>query len=241
MERAIQGYLVAVDTNRQPGELIFEAAVVEGFRQYRLDERRSPPYVKSLVQVHPRVGRLTLLEGLHCDNLYYPDTFTVYVESVSDRLGKPEYYSMPIKVIVIGKNCDNNDVEQNNQLWMHHDRTVIDDEHDEGEWSSPSPFYSSHGSSKARLINARRWLCRQFESGHFGNSLLVGDKGYPIKRYYMRPLNTTTTPAEELYMYNVIERSYGAWKRRFPSLAMGLRVHLDTAQAINYCRNSSAT
>ncbi|CAH1997780.1 unnamed protein product [Acanthoscelides obtectus] len=54
----------------------------------------------------------------------------------------------------------------------------------------------------------------------------------------MTPLNTTTTPAEELYnesiirSRNVIERSYGVWKRRFPCLAMGLRVHLDTAQAV---------
>ncbi|CAH1963494.1 unnamed protein product [Acanthoscelides obtectus] len=58
-------------------------------------------------------------------------------------------------------------------------------------------------------------LCRQFESGHFGNSLLAGDKGYPIIR-----------------SRNVIERTYGVWKKRFPCLAMGLRVHLDTAQAV---------
>ncbi|VEN49463.1 unnamed protein product, partial [Callosobruchus maculatus] len=108
------GYLVAVDTSRQPGELIFEAAVAEDVRYYRLDERRSPLYVKSLMHVHPKAGSLTLLEGLHCDNLYYPDTFTVYIESTSDRLGQPEYYSMPIKVVVFGKDCDR---EQNNQLW----------------------------------------------------------------------------------------------------------------------------
>ncbi|CAH1986487.1 unnamed protein product [Acanthoscelides obtectus] len=81
-------------------------------------------------------------------------------------------------------------------------------------------------------------LCRQFESGHFGNSLLAGDKGYPIKCYLMIPLNKTTTPADELYnesiirSRHVIERSYGVWKRRFPCLPMGLRVHQDTAQAV---------
>lgn len=31
---------------------------------------------------------------------------------------------------------------------------------------------------------------------------------------------------------NVVEKQYGVWKRRFPALAKGLRVSLDTAQAI---------
>ncbi|VEN48444.1 unnamed protein product, partial [Callosobruchus maculatus] len=151
------GYLVAVDTSRQPGELIFEAAVAEDVRYYRLDERRSPLYVKSLMHVHPKAGSLTLLEGLHCDNLYYPDTFTVYIESTSDRLGQPEYYSMPIKVVVFGKDCDR---EQNNQLWMQQLQT----EHMEDNFNDLNPFGSPHGSSKVRLMEARRWISESYAS-----------------------------------------------------------------------------
>nr|CAI5850728.1 unnamed protein product [Callosobruchus analis] len=124
---------------------------------YRLDERRSPPYVKSLIHVHPKAGRLTLLEGLHCDNLYYPDTFTVYIESISDRLGQPEYYSMPLKVIVLGKNCDR---EQNNQLWMQQ----IPTEDMEDNPNNLNPFGSPHGSSKVRLMEARRWISESYAS-----------------------------------------------------------------------------
>ncbi|CAH1979382.1 unnamed protein product [Acanthoscelides obtectus] len=109
-------------------------------------------------------------------------------------------------------------------------------------------------SKRNSYIFGNSQLCRQFESGHFGNSLLAGDKGYTIKRHLMTPLNTTTSPAEELYnesiirSRNAIERSYGVWKRRFLCLAMGLRVHLDTASqsssrysSSSYSRNSSAT
>lgn len=50
----------------------------------------------------------------------------------------------------------------------------------------------------------------------------------------MRPLHNLITRAEYLYnnslnrTRNVVERSYGVWKRRFPCLSMGLRVKLET-------------
>lgn len=94
------------------------------------------------------------------------------------------------------------------------------------------------GSTHDSYIFRNSELCAQFEANQFGNSLLLGDKGYPVKPYLITPLNATRTPAEELFneslirTRNVVERSYGVWKRRFPSLAMGLRVNLDTAQAI---------
>ncbi|KAJ8910950.1 hypothetical protein NQ315_014956 [Exocentrus adspersus] len=77
-------------------------------------------------------------------------------------------------------------------------------------------------------------LCTVFENGRFGDSLLVGDSGYPIKNYLITPLLQTRNEAENLFneslirIRNVVERSYGLWKRRFPALALGLRLKVQT-------------
>ncbi|KAK9707659.1 DDE superfamily endonuclease [Popillia japonica] len=54
----------------------------------------------------------------------------------------------------------------------------------------------------------------------------------------MTPLLNPITPEEMLYneshirTRNVVERSYGIWKRRFPILKLEMRVKLQTAQTI---------
>lgn len=71
-----------------------------------------------------------------------------------------------------------------------------------------------------------------FEQGMYGDALLVGDSGYASASYMMTPLQQCHTPAEQLYneshirTRNVIERFFGVWKRRFPVMALGLRVKL---------------
>lgn len=71
-----------------------------------------------------------------------------------------------------------------------------------------------------------------FEQGKYGNAVLVGDSGYASANYMMTPLQECHTPAEQLYnesqirTRNVIERFFGVWKRRFPVMAVGLRVKL---------------
>jgi len=71
-----------------------------------------------------------------------------------------------------------------------------------------------------------------FEQGVYGDAVLVGDSGYASASYMMIPLQDCHTPAKQLYnesqirTRNVIERFFGVWKRRFPVMAVGLRVQL---------------
>lgn len=72
-----------------------------------------------------------------------------------------------------------------------------------------------------------------FEQGQYGGAVLVGDGGYACRRYMMTPFDRCHTAAEHLFnesqirTRNPIERLFGIWKRRFPSMALGLRVKLE--------------
>lgn len=80
-------------------------------------------------------------------------------------------------------------------------------------------------------------LKARFEQG-MDNSLILGDSGYPTSRYLMTPLLNPRTEAEILYneaqirTRNPVERSIGIWKRRFPVMALGLRLNLETTQDV---------
>jgi len=93
------------------------------------------------------------------------------------------------------------------------------------------------GSSHDSNIFWNSRICQRFEMGDFAESLLVGDSGYPIKRYLITPLQNVNNEVENLFnesqirTRNVVECSYGIWKRRFPALAVGIRLKLDTTMA----------
>lgn len=67
---------------------------------------------------------------------------------------------------------------------------------------------------------------------------VTGDSGYAQRNYLLTPVADPVTRGQTLYneshirTRNTVERTIGNWKRRFPVLAYGLRIRLDTVVAI---------
>ena len=89
----------------------------------------------------------------------------------------------------------------------------------------------------ARVFN-NSMVCQQFESNTYGRHLLLGDSGYPCRHYLLTPVRNPSSQAEIRYKTahgkarRVIERSFGVWKRRFPSLHIGLRTGINNSMTI---------
>ena len=95
------------------------------------------------------------------------------------------------------------------------------------------------GSSHDSTIFNNSVLRARFESGEINDgSLIIADSGYPNKPYLLTPLANPSSREEHLYneslirTRNCVERSYGVWKRRFPILSTGIRLHLNKVQSI---------
>lgn len=92
------------------------------------------------------------------------------------------------------------------------------------------------GSAHDSIIFQNSQLKAIFDSERMENSLILGDGGYASERYLMTPLGEPETDAERRYNQsqirtrNVIERCFGVLKRRFPALALGMRLDILTVQ-----------
>lgn len=81
-------------------------------------------------------------------------------------------------------------------------------------------------------------LRADFERGVYGSDILLGDSGYPCRKYLLTPFLQPRSESERKYneaqiaTRNPIERCFGVLKRRFACLSMGLRVKLDTAMNV---------
>ncbi|KAL0879439.1 hypothetical protein ABMA27_003190 [Loxostege sticticalis] len=94
------------------------------------------------------------------------------------------------------------------------------------------------GSAYDATIFYNSELRAQYENGMFGNKWLLGDSAYPLKPYLLTPLLNPQTRGQQLYneahirTRNVIERCFGVWIRRFPVVALTLRLSLPRANAV---------
>ena len=94
------------------------------------------------------------------------------------------------------------------------------------------------GSTHDQTVFNNSVIKRRLENGEFGDSVILGDSGYAVQQYLLPPLANPNSPVENLYnesqirTRNVVERSYGVWKRRFPILSLGLRLSEELSKAV---------
>ncbi|KAL4090167.1 hypothetical protein QTP88_025066 [Uroleucon formosanum] len=94
------------------------------------------------------------------------------------------------------------------------------------------------GSAHDSNIFANSRLKARMELPEFSDCIILGDSGYALSHYLLTPFACPTTNAERLYnesqirSRNVVERSFGVWKRMFPVLFFGLRLKMETTMAV---------
>lgn len=65
------------------------------------------------------------------------------------------------------------------------------------------------------------------------NFLLLGDSGYEFTNCLLSSCNCCKILYEsQIRTRNTVQRSYGVWKRRFPVLALGMRLSNDRTKTV---------
>lgn len=108
-----RAYLVLVSDTAPPGHTVLDAAVYKlgSERIYSIDVHRTANFVHHVLRVNRTTGLVTLRKRLRCDGVLYPNIFTFYVDSTSDRIRDIDYYSLPIRVLVTGEDCSRRHAE----------------------------------------------------------------------------------------------------------------------------------
>ncbi|XP_050342751.1 protocadherin-like wing polarity protein stan [Nymphalis io] len=104
---AARAYLIIIPDTAPPGHVVLDAAVYKlgSERAYNIDVHRTANFVHHILRVNRTSGLVTLRKRLRCDGVLYPNLFTFYVDSTSERIRDIDYYSLPIRILVAGEDC----------------------------------------------------------------------------------------------------------------------------------------
>ncbi|XP_017787025.1 PREDICTED: protocadherin-like wing polarity protein stan isoform X1 [Nicrophorus vespilloides] len=155
------GYLLLVTEDQASGDVIFDASVYRlgSERSYKVNHERSASFVDDLIEVDPHDGIVRLLQPLHCNSLYYPNLFTVHIDSTSNRLRDIDYYSLPLRIFIVGAGCSE-------------DRKEVTDNDDDlsvavgrRKRNAMNPFlHRAHPNVNTRVSAAKRWISETYAS-----------------------------------------------------------------------------
>lgn len=118
------GYLIIVDESTPANTIIFNASVnkLGSERHYRINVHKTAEFVHKLLHIDAKTGQIQLRKQLHCDGIFYPNLFTLYIDSTSNHLRSVNYYSPPLRVFINGRHCND---DYNHEVF---DRHFEDDE-----------------------------------------------------------------------------------------------------------------
>lgn len=99
------------------------------------------------------------------------------------------------------------------------------------------------GATRDQTIFRQSHIHDRFQAGDFGKYILVGDSKYTNSFFLATPftainhemnydVHMRAYQAAVIRTRNIVERQFGVMKRRFPGLAYGLCVHVETAQKL---------
>ncbi|XP_063379045.1 protocadherin-like wing polarity protein stan [Cydia fagiglandana] len=110
---AARAYLVLVPDTAPAGHAVLDAAVYKlgSERVYTIDVHRTANFVHHVLRVNRTTGLVTLRKRLRCDGVLYPNLFTFYVDSTSERIRDIDYYSLPVRILVTGEDCSRRHAE----------------------------------------------------------------------------------------------------------------------------------
>lgn len=113
-----KAYLIVVSDTTPPGTIIFNASVYKlgSERHYKINTHKSAQFVHHLLQVDHKDGQIRLKKSLQCDGIYYPNIFTFYVDSTTNQLRSIDYYSLPLRILISGKDC-NDELNHREQMF----------------------------------------------------------------------------------------------------------------------------
>jgi cadherin EGF LAG seven-pass G-type receptor 1 len=112
-------YLVIVDENTPANTIIFNASVnkLGSERHYKINVHKTADFVHQLLHIDAKDGTIKLRKKLHCDGIFYPNLFTLCIDSTSNYLRTVNYYSPPLRVFINGENCND---DYNHELFDRH-------------------------------------------------------------------------------------------------------------------------
>ncbi|KAK9696737.1 Laminin G domain [Popillia japonica] len=150
-------YLILINEDQKAGDVIFNSSVYKlgSERHYEVNAKRSAAFVRKLIHVDSKDGQVSLLDDLQCNSMFYPNLFTVHIDSTSNRLGSIDYYSLPLRIIIVGKDCnpDSDTVQSQNDLNSSNSKKMY------------NPFLShAYPSVNTRIAEARKWVSETYAS-----------------------------------------------------------------------------
>lgn len=106
-------YLIIVTEDEPPGHVIFNTTLqrLGSNRHYKINNHKTAEFVHRLFHVNTTSGQVSLKRSLECDGIFYPNLFTIYVDSVSNESRGVDYYSIPLRIFISGEKCGDTEEE----------------------------------------------------------------------------------------------------------------------------------